>query len=269
MTYSVDDLLYVMSRLRDREHGCPWDLAQTMQSILPSTLEEIYELVDAIEQDDPEQIREELGDVLFQVVFFSQLGNEKGWFDFRQLVDKLVDKLLRRHPHVFAGGQLHASPPGKAGIADVRESWEQIKEHERKQKAQHSLLDDVPQALPALKRAQKLQKRASRVGFDWPDAAAALEKVDEEYRELAAALAGDESQAVLQEELGDLLFSCVNVARHLGMDAEMALRHAAGKFERRFAFVEQGIQARGGKLQSASLLQMDQLWQQAKERENT
>ncbi|HEY9035055.1 MAG TPA: nucleoside triphosphate pyrophosphohydrolase [Pseudomonadales bacterium] len=264
MNYTLDDLLQLMRRLRDPEHGCPWDIAQTMHSILPSTIEEVYELVDAIEQDDVRQIREELGDVLFQVVFYAQLAAEQGWFDFAGLVDGLTAKLLRRHPHVFADGNLSAAAGVPVNVDEVKRQWEAIKAEERRHKQQHGLLADIPLALPALKRAQKLQKRAAGVGFDWPDARSALQKIREELDELEQALAGTD-KAAMQDELGDLLFSCVNVARHLGVDAELALAQGNKKFARRFRYVEQQVEARGHSLQQASLMEMDSLWQQAKQ----
>lgn len=261
--YSLDDLLYLMARLRDPVHGCPWDKAQTMQSILPSSIEEVYELADAILQDDAQQIQEELGDVLFQVVFYAQLAKEKEQFDFAKIVHSLADKLVRRHPHVFANGDLYADVADKPPVDVIKAQWETIKAEERQKKALGGLLDDVPQALPALKRAQKLQKRASSVGFDWPDALSALSKIREEIDELEEAIQAGNAQH-MEEELGDVLFSCVNVARHIKADAETAVMLANRKFEQRFNFIEQAIAAAGGDLANTSLVEMDALWQQSK-----
>ena len=267
MSHSLDDLLYLMARLRDSEHGCPWDLKQTMHSILPSTIEEVYELVDAIENNDTSQIREELGDVMFQVVFYARLAEENGWFDFSSIVSGLTQKLLQRHPHVFAGGDLYAVPEQhSASMEHVHQQWEAIKAEERQHKHQYGLLADIPDALPALKRAQKIQQRVSGVGFDWPDASSALKKISEELKELEQALAQEDRDAS-EDELGDLLFSCVNVARHLKIDAELALVRANKKFEKRFARVEQQLQLQEKSPDGTSLMVMDELWQQAKQAE--
>ena len=178
--YSMDDLLRVMQRLRDPDHGCPWDLKQDFRTIVPSTLEECYELAHAIEQEDFHHVGEELGDVLFQVVFYAQLGAEQGLFDFQQVVDTLVEKLVRRHPHVFADGEIEGVKSGSVSVDEVNVSWEAIKQQERSAREQHGVLADVPVALPALPRAQKLQKRAAGVGFDWHEVDAVLQKLDEE-----------------------------------------------------------------------------------------
>ena len=261
--YQLQDLLYLMSRLRDPDGGCPWDLKQDFRSITASTIEEAYELVDAIELADNEQIREELGDVLFQVVFYAQLGSEKALFDFPEIVHGLTTKLIRRHPHVFPDGDLKARHLQPLSADEVRGQWEAIKQEERKGKEQHGLLDDIPKALPALKRAQKIQKRASTVGFDWQDAQAALSKVKEEIAELEQALL--EQDAVhIEEEMGDLLFSCVNVSRLLNVDAEKAVAGCNRKFEQRFAYIEKQLKQQGRGLEAASLLEMDSLWQAAK-----
>lgn len=261
--YTLDDLLYLMARLRDPVHGCPWDKAQTMQTILPSSIEEVYELADAILQNDSAQIQEELGDVLFQVVFYAQIAAEQNTFDFSHIVHSLADKLVRRHPHVFANGDLYASVDEKPDVAVIKAQWDAIKAQERESKAKGRLLDDVPEALPALKRAQKLQKRAASVGFDWPDALSALSKIREEVDELEQAIREGHAQA-MEEELGDLLFSCVNVARHIKADAEFTAVLANRKFEQRFNFIEQQIEAAGGSLAATSLADMNALWQQSK-----
>ncbi len=264
--YTVADLLQVMQRLRDPECGCPWDLKQDFRSIVPSTLEECYELAAAIEHGDYPHVAEELGDVLFQVVFYARLGEEQDLFSFASIVDTLVDKLLRRHPHVFADGRIDGVVDQRVDVAQVKRSWEAIKQTERASRAQTGVLDDVPVALPALPRAQKLQKRAALVGFDWQDTGAVLAKVDEEVDELRAALdAGSDSE--IAAEMGDVLFSCVNLARHLGLDAEAVLRQASTRFESRFRDME-ATAAAAGRPDLAELTadELDQLWLAAKRR---
>ncbi|MEH6565169.1 MAG: nucleoside triphosphate pyrophosphohydrolase [Halopseudomonas sp.] len=268
MTYQLDDLLYLMARLRHPQHGCPWDLQQNFASIVPHTLEEAYEVADAIEQGDFSQLSGELGDLLFQVVYYAQLGQEEGRFTWGDIVDGITRKLVRRHPHVFPDGNLR-TPPGALSLApeQIKQRWEQIKAEERAEKAgapeQLSLLDDVPQALPSLSRAQKLQKRAASAGFDWPEAAPVVDKIAEELDEVRAALrAGD--QAAVAEEMGDLLFCVVNLARHLGVDAEYALREGNNKFERRFRYIEKQLQACGKRVEHTELSALDALWDQAK-----
>ncbi len=258
--YSLDDLLRVMERLRDPEHGCPWDVKQTFATIVPSTLEEAYELAEAIEQEDFPHVAEELGDLLFQVIFYAQLGREQGLFDLSQIISRLVDKLLRRHPHVFAEGQIEGVVEASASVAEVSKTWESIKQTERAARRQTSALDDVPVALPALTRAQKVQKRAASVGFDWPDAAAVFDKLDEERDELAEA-ATREEQA---DELGDLMFTCVNMARHVGLDAEAALRAATSKFEARFSLMEKKIHDGGASIEELSQQDLEAHWSDAK-----
>ncbi|MEL7046561.1 MAG: nucleoside triphosphate pyrophosphohydrolase, partial [Pseudomonadota bacterium] len=235
--HTVSDLLRIMQRLRDPQHGCPWDLAQSFESIVPSTLEECYELAAAIEAGDYPHVADELGDVLFQVVFYAQLGAEEGYFSFDEIVHGLAAKLLRRHPHVFPEGQIDGIVEERIDAQTVKAQWESIKAGERAGRAQHGAMDDVPAALPALPRAQKLQKRAARVGFDWHGEAPVLEKLAEETGELHEALAGDDPAAI-EEEIGDLLFTVVNLARHRKIDAESALRRASHKFERRFRSME-------------------------------
>ena len=262
--YTVDDLLRVMQRLRDPEGGCPWDLQQDFRSIVPSTLEECYELAEAIEHGDYPHVAEELGDVLFQVVFYARLGEEQGLFSFPDIVHTLVEKLLRRHPHVFANGAIDGVMADTVDVAEVKRSWEAIKRDERAARAQGGVLDDVPVALPALPRAQKLQKRAALVGFDWADAAAVLEKIDEERRELGDAMAAG-SEADIADEMGDLLFTCVNLARHLGLDAETVLRRASGKFEQRFRAMETFAAGTGSAdLRTLTATELDALWRSAK-----
>ncbi|MEM6580150.1 MAG: nucleoside triphosphate pyrophosphohydrolase [Pseudomonadota bacterium] len=261
--YGLPDLLRVMARLRDPESGCPWDLEQDFQSIVPSTLEECYELAQAIEQEDYPHVAEELGDVLFQVVFYSQLGSELDLFSFESVIDTLVTKLIRRHPHVFADGEIEGVVRGGSTVEAVKTSWETIKQQERNDKSQGGVLADVPVALPALPRAQKLQKRASRVNFDWPDAISVLTKLEEEIAELRQAIASGE-RAKLEEETGDVLFTCVNIARHLGVDAETSLRRANSKFESRFQHMEANARAIGRALVDMSDDELDAMWLTAK-----
>ncbi|KWS94526.1 nucleoside triphosphate pyrophosphohydrolase [Pseudomonas syringae] len=235
--YTVQDLLNLMARLRDPQSGCPWDLKQTYASIVPHTLEEAYEVADAIEQGDLDHLKGELGDLLFQVVFYAQLAKEEGRFEFDDVIDGITRKLLRRHPHVFPTGELYA-PAETPRLTDehVNQRWDEIKAEERAEKSgapeQLSLLDDVPVALPALSRAAKLQKRASQVGFDWPAALPVVDKVREELDEILEAMVDNDAEGIA-EEVGDLLFSVVNLARHLKVDPETALRSANSKFMHR------------------------------------
>ncbi|MGE8297854.1 MAG: nucleoside triphosphate pyrophosphohydrolase [Pseudomonas sp.] len=269
--YQLDDLLHLMARLRDPQHGCPWDLKQSYASIVPYTLEEAYEVADAIERGDFDHLPGELGDLLFQVVYYSQLAREEGRFDFSRVVDGITRKLIRRHPHVFPGGDLYgAADAAKLEEAAVKQRWEELKAQERAEKAeapeQLSLLDDVPTALPALSRAAKLQKRAAQVGFDWPEALPVVDKVREELDEVLEAMSENDAEAVA-EEIGDLLFVVTNLARHLKVDPEAALRAANGKFERRFRFIEQIVREAGRGLDSCSLEELDALWGEAKKLE--
>lgn len=262
--YSLPDLLRVMQRLRDPQTGCPWDLAQDFRSIVPSTLEEGYELAHAIEHDDYEHVAEELGDVLFQVVFYAQLGQEQNLFCFDTVVNILVEKLIRRHPHVFHAGEIEGVSAERVTVGEVKETWEAIKQVERNARSQAGVLADVPLALPALSRAQKIQKRAAGVNFDWPDARSVLDKLQEELFELQAAMSAGEHEAV-RDELGDVLFTCVNLARHLGLDAEASLRQSTDKFERRFRQMEVSVARQGDVMASMTEAQLDQLWASAKE----
>lgn len=262
--YGLPDLLYLMSRLRDPNDGCPWDQLQTFKTIAPHTLEECYELIDAIESTDSPQLKEELGDLLFQVVFYAQLASEQQQFDFDQVVDGLVKKLIRRHPHVFPAGTLQSRACKQATATDqIKQQWESTKAAERQQKQLYTTLADVPLALPALSRAAKLQKRASQVGFDWNEIDGVLQQLHSEIDELVAAQQ-QQSPDAIAEELGDVLFSAVNLARHLKVDPEWALRIANRKFERRFGYIEQCLADAGSSPQQASLEQMDALWAQAK-----
>lgn len=263
LTYSLSDLLRIMQRLRDPKHGCPWDLQQDFLSIVPSTLEECYELAAAIEAGDYPHVADELGDVLFQVVFYAQLGKEQALFSFETVVHGLAEKLLRRHPHVFAGGKIEGVVQASTDSQHVKEQWENIKASERAGRAQIGALDDVPLTLPALPRAQKLQKRAAHIGFDWSDAEAVFRKLDEEIEELKEAIdAGD--SAGIEDELGDTLFTVVNLARHLKVDSETALRRSSNKFERRFRSMESVCRTRATAFETLDAAAMELLWQQAK-----
>lgn len=264
--YGVDDLLRVMQRLRDPDGGCPWDLKQDFGSIVPSTLEECYELADAIERGDLPHVAEELGDVLFQVIFYSQLGSEQDAFDFYSVVDGLVEKLVRRHPHVFANGDIEGRVDHTLSTEQVKANWESIKQRERTAKSHHGVLADVPLTLPALPRAQKMQKRAASVGFDWHSTGAVIAKLEEEVAELKAALADGNAEHIA-DEFGDVLFSAVNLGRHLKLDAETSLRHASHKFERRFVAMEQAALSEGVSLDSESQDQLERRWQAAKSAE--
>lgn len=268
MSYQLEDLLYLMERLRDPEHGCPWDLQQSFASIAPHTLEEAYEVADAIAEQDFGQLAGEVGDLLFQVVYYAQLGREAGHFDWADVVDGITRKLVRRHPHVFPDGNLR-TPPGTLRLEErqIKERWEQIKAEERAERAvvpqQLSLLDDVPRALPALSRAQKLQKRASSEGFDWSSVAPVIDKIAEELDEVREAI-GHRQQQAIEEEVGDLLFAMVNLARHLKVDAETALRGGNDKFERRLRYIERTLAAAGESFAGTELQRLDELWDEAK-----
>jgi len=262
--YDIADLLRVMERLRDPNDGCPWDIKQTFTSVAPHTLEECYELVDAIERHDLPHVAEELGDVLFQVIFYSQMGAELGEFDFNTVVDVLVSKLIRRHPHVFANGDIEGRVTEGITTDEVKANWEAIKQSERAGKDQTGVLADVPVALPSLVRAQKLQKRAAGVGFDWPELQSVLLNLEGEIRELREALAEGDSDHIA-DEFGDVLFSAVNVGRHLGLDAEKSLRAANTKFETRFNAMEGQALTEGVALSNESAARLEARWRQVKE----
>ena len=258
----IEHLLGIVRRLRDPDQGCPWDVGQTFQSIVPHTIEEAYELADAIESNDFDQIREEAGDVLFQVLFYAQMADEKQHFNFADVVDGLSEKLIRRHPHVFSRNST-AQQETPIAVSDVSDSWEKIKRTERQGKQQSGILDDIRVSLPALTRAQKIQKRASRVGFDWADVAGVFEKLEEEICELKEALVEGE-KAAIESELGDVLFCVVNLARHLDFDAETAMRGATRKFEGRFRLMEEQAIASGSRLEDESVSTLEARWQTAK-----
>lgn len=269
--YNIDDLKNLMARLRHPEHGCPWDVKQDYASIVPYTLEEAYEVADAIEQGDFAQLEGELGDLLFQVIYYCQLASEEQRFAWEQVVDGITRKLIRRHPHVFPDGDLYGPLDApKLSEAAIKSRWEEIKAEERVEKAQQpeqlSLLDDVPQALPALKRAAKLQKRAAQVGFDWPDALPVVDKLREELDEVLEAMADGDAEGIF-EEVGDLLFVVVNLARHLKVDAESALRAGNQKFERRFRYIEAVLRSEQRAIADCSLEQLEALWVLAKKEE--
>jgi len=254
------ELLAVMAALRDPKSGCPWDIEQDFASIAPYTIEEAYEVAGAIEEENWPALKEELGDLLLQVVFHARMAEERGLFDFADVARGIVGKMVRRHPHVFAGAR------GIDSAAAQTSAWEEHKAAERAEKP-GGLLDDVPAALPALLRALKLQKRAASVGFDWDSAARVVEKIAEEAHEIAQAQASGASQTKLEEEIGDLLFAVANLARHLKADPESALRAANEKFLRRFRFIEKTLAAKGRSPAGASLDEMEAIWQAAKKEE--
>jgi len=259
---AITALIALMARLRDPQSGCPWDQKQTFATVAPFTIEEAYEVADAIESGDPRKLRDELGDLLFQVVFHARMAEERGWFDFAQVASAIHEKLVRRHPHVFGGQTL-------SGEAELSNAWEEQKARERAAgggaAGSVSALADVPRGLPALVRAAKLGKRAGRVGFDWESAAQVREKVLEELGEVDAASAGGATNSpAVVEEIGDLLFAVTNWSRHLKIDAEEALRAANSKFERRFRDMESLARERGLSLETLSPQQWENLWQESK-----
>ena len=258
----IDELLTLMARLRDPETGCAWDVEQTFASIAPYTVEEAYEVADAIERGDLDDLRDELGDLLLQVVFHARMAEEAGRFGFDDVVRAIVGKLIRRHPHVF-GDEANRSSQ------EQTRAWETIKAQERAAKAVDGsarILDDIPPGLPAMTRAVKLTKRAGRVGFDWPGPTEVLDKLREETAELEAEIASGDAQA-MREELGDLLFVCANLARKLDIDPEDALRAANAKFSRRFGAIEDALSRQGRTPEQADLAEMEALWVQAKQAE--
>ena len=254
----IEKLLEIMENLRDATTGCPWDVAQDFKTIAPYTVEEAYEVADAIARDDMTGLRDELGDLLFQVVFHAQMASEAGAFDFDDVAAGISEKMLRRHPHVFGSAEERA-----AGAEDG--SWERIKAEERAESADQSALAGVTKALPALKRAQKLGRRAAKVGFDWDDREGVRDKIQEEFEELEEAV-GTRETSQIDEEFGDLLFAVVNLSRHLDVDPEQALTGANYKFERRFREMERVITNSGQTLSSLSLAELEQEWRAAKKR---
>ena len=259
---NIARLLKVMATLRDQEKGCAWDIEQTFATIAPYTVEEAYEVADAIQRDDMDDLRDELGDLLLQVVFHSQMAKDAGIFDFEAVAGGICEKMIRRHPHVFSDLQFDS-------MAQQKAHWEMLKAEEREKKgsaSDSSALDGVAITLPAMVRAEKLQKRAARVGFDWPDSNGVFDKLAEEVQELREAItAGD--QGAMQEELGDLLFTVVNLSRHLDMSPDAALQHSTAKFERRFRHVENSLADDGRKVENTDSDSLEQYWQQAKKSE--
>ncbi|PMH43838.1 nucleoside triphosphate pyrophosphohydrolase [Vibrio sp. 10N.286.49.B3] len=260
MSKSIESLLGIMEKLRDPEQGCPWDKQQTFSSIVPYTIEETYEVVDAIHQQDWPNLKEELGDLLYQVIFYSQLAKEQSLFDFDQVVEGINEKLIRRHPYVFSMIKFENEE-------QVAENWEATKAQEKAQQGtvDHSILDSVPNALPALSRAMKIQKKCSQYGFDWDTLAPVADKVLEEVDEvLEEAVQASPDKEKVEEELGDLLFATVNFARHLGHNPEVALAKANLKFERRFRGIENIVAKQGKTLGDFTLNELDALWEQVK-----
>ena len=258
MQTNMDQFLEIIAQLRDPEHGCPWDIKQDFNSMLPHLLEETYEVAEAIHTQDRSALREELGDLLLQVVFLSQLAKEEGTFDFYDVLSDIHQKIVYRHPHVF----------GETKAADSDEAlanWEAQKANDAKHQQHESILDDLPFALPALTRAHKIQKRCAKVGFDWDNPQDVLAKVEEELDEVKAEIANyPTSQTALFEELGDLLFATVNLCRHYQLDAESGLREANAKFERRFRKVEAAVKAQGKAVSECNLMELDAIWHQIK-----
>ncbi|WP_305420820.1 nucleoside triphosphate pyrophosphohydrolase [Photobacterium leiognathi] len=257
----IEQLLTIMSQLRDPNRGCPWDLKQNFDSIVPYTLEEAYEVVDAIEQRNWSDVKEELGDLLFQVIFYSQMAKEQGLFEFDDVVAGINEKLVRRHPHVFSDADF-------ADEVAVKQNWEAEKAKERAEKEQDpSLLANIPNALPALMRADKIQKRCANVGFDWDELAPVVDKVKEELDEVMdEVIQAVPEQQRIEEELGDLLFSVVNLSRHLNVKPELALQKANRKFEKRFRQVEKNVLEQGKRISQCSLSELDAEWNRVKEK---
>jgi ATP diphosphatase len=278
MMSNIDSLIELMSKLRDPVQGCPWDLKQSITSLLPHTLEEVYEVADAIESGSMVELEDELGDLLFQIVFYAQLAREEGSFDFDDIAAGVTNKLLRRHPHVFPDGTLASFGETKELSAEqVVANWDAIKEIEREEKRQKlkltgqeqidspaSLLDDVPKALPAMERARKLQKRAASVGFDWKEIEPVLMKLKEEIAELEEAIVQGQTKEI-EHELGDVLFASVNLARHVKVEPEIALRGCNSRFEARFRFIEKQLQIEETEFKNKSLEDLDHLWDLAKQ----
>ncbi|WP_203301383.1 nucleoside triphosphate pyrophosphohydrolase [Marinobacter sediminum] len=274
MSYTIDDLKTLIARLRDPEIGCPWDTRQSYKSIVPHTLEEAYEVADAIEQEDYPHLKDELGDLLFQVIFYAQMGKEDGHFDFDAIVDNLVRKLVRRHPHVFPAGTLDSKidPNNRPDEAWIKESWERIKAEERAMVPPSdeplSRLDGIARTLPAMARAEKLQKRAARHGFDWSEIEPVFDKLHEELDELKeawhAAQTGTGDHDAVEDELGDLLFVCVNLARFMKVNPEQALKRTNHKFDSRFRAIERILTREGRDMDEESLDALEAVYQTVK-----
>jgi ATP diphosphatase len=265
-TYGIHELQRLMARLRDPDTGCPWDLKQTYQSIAPFTLEECLELIDALEQNDFDHVEEELGDLLFQVIFYAQLGKEEGRFDFDTVVSRITTKLLRRHPHVFKDGDLEGVITDRASITSIKTNWEAQKAAERAARAQQSAMDDIPMTLSALARAQKLQKRGGSLGYDFLSSDEVLSRLDAELNELSRACENHDPEEI-ENELGDVLFTVVNLARHLKVDAEASLRKANRRFEQRVRRAESAAIDAGSRLQDESVERLEERWSAAKAEE--
>ena len=263
---SLQQLLDIMRALREPDSGCPWDRQQDFHSLIPYTIEEAYEVADAIERNDFDDIKSELGDLLFQIVFYSQLANEQNAFDFNDVTQVICEKLIRRHPHVFADATVTSAE-------EQTKEWEKLKHQERKEKAEENLsflshLDDVSRTLPSLMRAEKLQKRAAREGFDWPDVQGVVAKIYEELKEVQQELDAEvQEQVKLEDEIGDLFFSCINLSRYVGIDAEQSLRKANLKFERRFRELEKIAFNKGQQISKMTVDEMEELWREVKTQE--
>lgn len=258
MTHKIQDFVRLIAKLRDPNGGCPWDLKQNYRSMIPCLLEESYEVIEAIEQNNPQDLKEELGDLLLQVVFFSQLAAEEQKFTFDDVVNNVAEKIIRRHPHVF--GEKSAGNEQEA-----LQNWNAMKAEENKDKGHTSILDNIPHAFPALMRAEKLQKRCAKVGFDWQNIEPVIAKIEEELSELKQEINRPHLvQAQVEEELGDLLFTVVNLSRHLKCQPEESLRKANHKFERRFRAVEMKLKQQNKTVEQSSLVEMDMLWDEVK-----
>ena len=271
---AIEKLQEIMAMLRDKVHGCPWDLDQTLVSLIPHTIEEVYEVADAIEKNDIDNIVDELGDLLFQVICYAQIGNEEKIFNFEDVANAIVRKLLRRHPHVFPTGDAKSFGRGKKISSDeVVTNWESIKLEEKKEKLKESnsesacsVFDNLPGALPALQKSVKLQKLAGKVGFDWPDTSDVLVKLKEEIVELEEAI-GKSNKQEIESEFGDVLFTAVNMARHLNVDPELALRGANGRFKNRVVWIENELGKSGEFVSDKNIDDLNQLWNEAKRHE--
>lgn len=261
--YQIQDFIQLIAQLRNPNGGCPWDLKQTYQSMIPCLLEESYEVVEAIEQNNVANLKEELGDLLLQVVFLSQLATEENKFTFADVVNEVAEKIVRRHPHVFGNSSANNEE-------EALQNWNQMKAQEHQQKGPNSILDNIPHAFPALMRAEKIQKRCSKVGFDWQEAKDVIHKVEEELEEVKQELQQPEqNQQKIAEEMGDLLFACVNLSRHLKCAPEESLRQANFKFERRFRAIESKLAEQQKNLQDCSLMELDLLWHEVKQAEKS